>query len=585
MFVSDGISIDQIIDSALEYSHRLPPECLPYMQQIRELKNRLAQGKLHLAVLGQFNRGKSTFINALLGIDLLPISVLPLTSVPTIISLGKNNSCTIEFFKQSKNITEESLEKIRALLTQYVTEENNPENQFGVSKALVECNSPILQNGTVLVDTPGFGSTFVHNTKTTVEYITECDAALFLLSADLPITQVEIEFLKHLHRYVPRMFFIYNKIDLLTKEELEKSSDFITKALQKGLPFLHESALYPVCAKKARENQIIGHPEEPQTGMELVRTEIINFLMREKFFALSHALNKKFDDALNAIILLLEKRFQKLQHSESFLSEKVQELRETLQTINDLVEKEITYFTSEEKALINHVKSLLPAKKTEMVHLVKNALVEQAKSTVKNPSPEKILKSVFPRIIEEMFNRVLRELLETINKPLRKAAIIRERECRKIYSMASQKIPAVQPLPEADDHLYESVELAISGVWNIVDPAPMLAELKTSFLSRFAASQKRIELIENEFFPVLEKNIDENISALFDYLISLMKGSVENLNTVIKKNYLQLISELKKHLAEAEQELRNEQTHYAKPKQQTAEVLQNLHEIKLSITA
>src|SRR5579862_2904737 len=56
--------------------------------RIDALRERLRHSRLHLAVLGQFKRGKSTFINALLGAPVLPVAVVPLTAVPVFISWG-----------------------------------------------------------------------------------------------------------------------------------------------------------------------------------------------------------------------------------------------------------------------------------------------------------------------------------------------------------------------------------------------------------------------------------------------------------------------------------------------------------------
>ena len=91
-------------------------------------------------------------------------------------------------------VVQDDVKRIHSLLLSYVTEEQNPQNRLSVQKATLECKSPILENGTVLIDTPGFGSTHLHNTKTSIDLLANCDASLFLLSADLPITQTEVEF-------------------------------------------------------------------------------------------------------------------------------------------------------------------------------------------------------------------------------------------------------------------------------------------------------------------------------------------------------------------------------------------------------
>ena len=62
---------------------------------LSDLGERLQQGRIHLAVLGQFKRGKSTFLNALLGETILPTAVIPLTAIPTFISHGEILRCSV----------------------------------------------------------------------------------------------------------------------------------------------------------------------------------------------------------------------------------------------------------------------------------------------------------------------------------------------------------------------------------------------------------------------------------------------------------------------------------------------------------
>ena len=77
-------------------------------------------------------------------------------------------------------------------LAGFVTEKGNPKNKLGVAEVQVDLPAPILTGGVVLIDTPGIGSTYRHNTSATLNFLKQCDAALFLVSADPPITEVEL---------------------------------------------------------------------------------------------------------------------------------------------------------------------------------------------------------------------------------------------------------------------------------------------------------------------------------------------------------------------------------------------------------
>jgi predicted GTPase len=76
---------------------------------------------------------------------------------------------------------------------QYVSEEFNPKNAKQVKYIRVFSNSAILEN-LILVDTPGVGSVFTHNSDTTFDFLPKIDAALFVLSADLPISKTTRSF-------------------------------------------------------------------------------------------------------------------------------------------------------------------------------------------------------------------------------------------------------------------------------------------------------------------------------------------------------------------------------------------------------
>ena len=93
----------------------------------------------------------------------------------------------------------------------FVTEEGNPKNRLGVEEVEILHPAPILQHGVVLIDTPGVGSTFTHNTRSTLNFLPQCDAALFVVSADPPLTEVETEFLKVVKSKVERLFSFSTK--------------------------------------------------------------------------------------------------------------------------------------------------------------------------------------------------------------------------------------------------------------------------------------------------------------------------------------------------------------------------------------
>jgi GTPase Era involved in 16S rRNA processing len=244
---------------------------------------KLSEERFHLVVLGQFKRGKTTLINAILGEPLLPIAVVPLTSVLTLLRYGERKRISVIFLSgDRREISSDELE-------QYVTERGNPNNEKLVRYVEIEFPCEFLREGVVLIDTPGIGSLFLHNTEITYSFIPHIDAAIFVLSADPPITKTEFDFLKDVVRYVDKVFFVFNKVDMLQERDLIEAVDYNVKVLREemgndAVAFLPVSALRALEAK--REQSLL---QLQLSGLPDAERSIQMFLQQEKAATLLHA--------------------------------------------------------------------------------------------------------------------------------------------------------------------------------------------------------------------------------------------------------------------------------------------------------
>ncbi len=213
------------------------------------LRKRLMGGQLSLAVIGQFKRGKSTLINALLGADVLPTAVVPLTSVVTVLEHGANPRCKVQF-----EDGREVWQQLQALWD-YATEASNPGNEKGVRQIVVQYPGPLLTRGVRIVDTPGIGSVYEHNTDVTLSFLPQVDAALFILSVDPPLTKVELDFLHEARAYAGKILFVMNKIDAFEEEAVNEALGFTrdvlkTTVAREGLEVLSLSAKEALVGKQ-----------------------------------------------------------------------------------------------------------------------------------------------------------------------------------------------------------------------------------------------------------------------------------------------------------------------------------------------
>lgn len=146
-----------------------------------------------LVVAGEYNSGKSAFINALLGEEILETGITPTT------------------------------DKIHILNYDDAHEETT------ISKGIQRISLPIdILKETLIVDTPGTNAILREHEVLTKEYIPRSDIVLFITSIDRPFTESERSFLEQIKQWGKKIVFIINKIDLVENDEdLEKVIKFV----------------------------------------------------------------------------------------------------------------------------------------------------------------------------------------------------------------------------------------------------------------------------------------------------------------------------------------------------------------------
>jgi GTP-binding protein EngB required for normal cell division len=302
------------------------------------LRQRVREERCHLAVLGQFKRGKSTLVNALLGAPVLPTAVVPLTSIPTFLHDGEQIAARVLFDdgKAEERFSGPDAEALADFLTRFVTESANPHNRLGVRVVEATYPAPVLGKGVALIDTPGIGSTFRHNTEATVNFLPQCDAALFVVSADPPITEVEVEFLKLAHRKLARLFFVLNKVDYLDANERRDAVAFLQQVLCEQVGF---AAAPPIFCVSARQGLAARRSQDAtawqHSGMAEIERRIVDFLLTEKTEVLGRAVARQAADILADVERRLQLTLRSLRMPLGELDERIQLFEESLDEIEE----------------------------------------------------------------------------------------------------------------------------------------------------------------------------------------------------------------------------------------------------------
>jgi len=213
-------------------------------EDARRLKDILAgiDDLFLLVIVGEFNSGKSSFINALFGHKIRVEGPVPVDDRITIMHYG-----------------EEEEERV---LGPFVTERRTP--------------TEFLRNLSI-VDTPGTNSVIKQHQEITEDFIPRADLVLFITSIDRPLTESERQFLSYIQRWGKKIVIVLNKIDTKDEHEIAEVLRFVDDKCRELLGF--KPVIFPVSAKLALNSKLGSHPRDwSRSRFELLEDYIFNTL-------------------------------------------------------------------------------------------------------------------------------------------------------------------------------------------------------------------------------------------------------------------------------------------------------------------
>lgn len=222
---------------------------------------KLRDERFFLVILGEFNHGKSTFVNALLGAEVLPTGITPTTAAINHVVYAEQPTA------QAALLTGGTVALSPGALGDWVTAAGSHSREV----AYVELGypAPILAENITLVDTPGVNDLNEARADITYGYVPRADAVIFLLDAGQALKESEREFLAShvLEGSRDRLIFVLGKIDLLSQAERDAVQEYVRAGLSK---FIDEPVVFPLSAR----DFLAGRRRE--SGME----ELLHYLER-----------------------------------------------------------------------------------------------------------------------------------------------------------------------------------------------------------------------------------------------------------------------------------------------------------------
>ncbi|KAJ6998385.1 transmembrane GTPase FZO-like [Populus alba x Populus x berolinensis] len=306
-----------------------------------------------LAIVGEFNSGKSTVINALLGKRYLNEGVVPTTN-------------EITFLRYSKSDSEEQQRC-----------ERHPDGQY-----ICYLPAPILKEMNI-VDTPGTNVILQRQQSLTEEFVPRADLLLFVISADRPLTESEVSFLRYTQQWKKKVVFVLNKSDLYrNSSELEEAMLFIKENTMKLLK-TNDVILYPISARSALEAKLSASSDLGKDYTELSVSK--SHLKISRFFELEQFLYSFLDAStttgMERIRLKLETPIaiaeRLLSACETLVKQDSQLAKQDLTSATELIDSVKEYAIKMENESISwrrKTMSLIDATKSRVLELIESTL-------------------------------------------------------------------------------------------------------------------------------------------------------------------------------------------------------------------
>lgn len=336
------------------------------IEDIDVARKNLQHGVFRLLVLGDMKRGKSTFLNALIGENLLPSDVNPCTAVLTVLRYGPEKKVTV-YFKEGKRPQQLDFATFKREYTIDPDDAKKLEEEKklafpDVNYAVVEYPLPLLEKGIEIVDSPGLNDTEARN-ELSLNYINNCHAILFVLRASQPLTLGERRYLEN---YIKgrglTVFFLINAWDEIRKglidpddtQELQEAEEKVRQVFRTNLAEycevdgfdIYQERVFELSSLKALRLRIKNSEDALEnTGFPEFMAALNTFLTKERAIAelrqvkvLARQNYNHVHEAIERRIPLLEQNVDELKRRISSVEPEFKELI----GIRDRFQEEIT---------------------------------------------------------------------------------------------------------------------------------------------------------------------------------------------------------------------------------------------------
>ena len=561
---------------------KLQPHCIALLDTI--LYN-LNNQKFSIGVTGVLSAGKSSFLNALLGEEILATSTIPETANLTVLKFAKQQGAKVyfwntqqwedlakdsEFDKGLREFIKQSEEKFGKTLNEYIlpntrtqditlselatyTSANHNSKMCNLIQK-VELFTPLkfLQNGVDIVDTPGLDDPIAKREEITKSYLNDCDLLIHLMNASCAATQVDIDFILEtlLERNISRLLVVLTKIDLISPQELHQSLNYTKQSLENQIKkistkidaksVLSRITFLPISSYL----KLSQTSSNPQNGFEALEQYLDSMLLgenslkhRDILFLASKNLIKitqNFTQDLHLELKLLSANNEELQ---DFIAQE----RAQNQALESKAKQTLTHIESKNNELNSSLKvfqtTLQQDLQTSQERLKDRTLqnIIYAKNQKREMSQEDF-KDGFLIALKDIFTDVSRDYKFKLNTKI--TQILQELQTNDLQdSDATSHTPPTFNFHAKDEQVTHFAENLAKEVAKITHSASLSSKLDSIFSQIFATFSELIFHKSNQtkqalldFFNDIAKNINEDFKAQIAHKEEIIQNALAQAN-------------------------------------------------------
>lgn len=533
-------------------------------------------------MLGEFKRGKSTFVNALLGTPLLPMNILPETATINAIMYNDKPMLSVVRMDGSQEEGEVSYE----YLQQFSASNSNDEALKSIKYIKIGYPLDLLKNRIVLVDTPGVSDLNQQRCDITYQFLPKANAVIFLLDANSPLKKSEKEFIETelFPLGIRDIIFLANKYDCIDEEEdgddfLDDLKIRLSKAFQvdKVDAPLKEIEIYPVSALDALDGIEEHNSDKVRTSgilqikkrlidilqygdlekrkvisynyrLQIILKQLIKFI--ESYKAIKESDRESLQKACDALLEIQEKRENNKKNIRAYAEKQKA-------TIYAMTDKSIRYFQRKlTEEIMDSIQSYNGADFKEFVeHKIARSIKNNFENWVRNYTP----------YVDTALSKMGQELANGLSWYLKKKIqILTNRD-------GELKITRDIMNVEAEDVSIVNLQAGVAAAVGAVGLLAVLGSVVMPFVSMAALPYLRQKMLKEKLqtakinvIPVVQQQIAEGINRLQYETHKYIDRQTENIIMNTEYAYQNILNQMQENINKecAERKKKKSNTEY-----------------------